>query len=142
MNLWNNTFAPMLLKEVSKPFNDKNYYFILGLSFKWILCCNFKKDGYPSSIATISPSKIQLFFTISFIESNSGNKCVISFKDKNLDQLPLIERKKVLDSFKENDSFLKSRWIEEKGISLYKYVKKVKLEGIVAKKKELWVISL
>lgn len=179
MNLWNNAFTPMLLKEVSKPFNDKNYLYELKFdgiraivkvnkkcikivnrhnkdithlfpelaSIKDIVKNNCIFDGEIVAMEEGYPSFLKLQHRIHLKDKpkikyqSIHNPIVfiafdILYKDKNLDQLPLIERKKVLDSFKENDSFLKSRWIEEKGISLYKYVKKVKLEGIVAKKKD------
>ena len=59
----------------------------------------------------------------------------ILYNNKNLIALPLIERKKILNQFKENDYFIKAKYINEHGIELYNLAKKKNLEGIVAKEK-------
>lgn len=58
----------------------------------------------------------------------------ILYENKNLTNLPLIERKKILDKYKDNDIFIKVRYLKEEGIKLFKTIKKLNLEGIVAKK--------
>lgn len=60
----------------------------------------------------------------------------ILYKSKDLTNLSLIERKKILDKFKDTDIFVKSKYMEEKGKELFNVVKKNNLEGIVAKKKD------
>lgn len=60
----------------------------------------------------------------------------ILYEGKNLINLPLIERKKILENIKENDAFIKVKYIEEKGIPLFQSVKEMNLEGIIAKKKD------
>lgn len=60
----------------------------------------------------------------------------ILYEDKDLTSLSLIERKEILNRYKDTDFFIKSRYIEEKGIDLYNAIKKQNLEGIVAKKKD------
>lgn len=59
----------------------------------------------------------------------------ILFAEKDLINCPLIDRKKILSSVKENDVFLKVKEIDTLGIPLFKEVKKRNLEGIIAKKK-------
>lgn len=59
----------------------------------------------------------------------------IIYEDKDITNLELLERKKRLNKYKDNDYFVKNMFIENKGISFFKKVKKLGLEGIVAKKK-------
>lgn len=60
----------------------------------------------------------------------------ILYEDKDLTNLQLLERKKILNKYKDTDSFIKSIYIEEKGIDLFKAAANQDLEGIVAKKKD------
>ena len=59
----------------------------------------------------------------------------ILYENKYLGDLTLMERKQILSKFKDNDVFVKNKYIEEKGKELFKYIKNVGLEGIVAKDK-------
>lgn len=59
----------------------------------------------------------------------------ILYKNKDLTNEELINRKKILDKFKDNDIFIKSKYFDERGKDLFKFIKKEKLEGIIAKKK-------
>lgn len=58
--------------------------------------------------------------------------------DWPVNDLPLMERKKLLASVikQESSLFAQSRFIEEKGIAFYDLVEKQNLEGIVAKRKD------
>lgn len=56
------------------------------------------------------------------------------YKGKNLIDKPLLERKKILETFKDTNQFIKTKYILENGTNLFKKVKKMNLEGIVAKK--------
>ena len=56
----------------------------------------------------------------------------ILYANKNLIDIPLINRKKILDEYKDNDYFIKSKYIEKDGIKLFKNIKQLNLEGIVA----------
>lgn len=58
----------------------------------------------------------------------------ILYEDKDLTDLPLIERKNILNKYKNRSNFIKIDYIEKKGKDLYKLVVKNNLEGIVAKK--------
>lgn len=58
----------------------------------------------------------------------------IVYDNKDVTNLPLIERKKLLEKYRDTDYFIKSR-VYHDGISLFKMVKKVGLEGIVEKVK-------
>ena len=59
----------------------------------------------------------------------------ILYKNKDLTNLPLIKRKKILDKFKDTNIFLKSKYFLKDGIKLYNIIKKNDLEGIIAKEK-------
>lgn len=56
------------------------------------------------------------------------------YKNKKIITLPLIERKKVLEKFKDSNYFIKVQYTLKEGNKLFKKVKKANLEGIVAKK--------
>ncbi|MDE5888963.1 MAG: DNA ligase, partial [Bacilli bacterium] len=56
------------------------------------------------------------------------------YKNQDITKKPLIERKKVLEKFKDNDYFIKTQYTLKEGTKLFKKVKKASLEGIVAKK--------
>lgn len=57
----------------------------------------------------------------------------ILYENKNLTNLPLIERKKILEKYQDTDFFIKSKVYLNNGIKLYNFVKKNNLEGIVIK---------
>ena len=57
----------------------------------------------------------------------------IIYQDKNLNNLKLIERKKILDKINDNNVFVKSFYILNNGKKLYKNVLKLGMEGIVEK---------
>lgn len=59
----------------------------------------------------------------------------ILYEDKDLTNLTLVKRKKILNKYKDNEYFVKSR-IYDDGIKLFNIIKKNNLEGIVAKKKD------
>lgn len=59
----------------------------------------------------------------------------ILYENKDLTNLILLERKKLLNKYRENDYFIKTKIIDTEGIKLFKSIKKFKLEGIVAKLK-------
>jgi ATP-dependent DNA ligase len=58
----------------------------------------------------------------------------ILYLDKDLIDLPLIKRKKLLESIKDNDVFFKTKYYLKDGIKLFTKIKKLNIEGIVAKK--------
>ena len=60
----------------------------------------------------------------------------ILYDNKSLINLPLLKRKKILNKYEDNDCFLKSKYIEETGVNLFRNIQKADLEGIVAKKKD------
>ena len=58
----------------------------------------------------------------------------IIYQNKNLTNKTLVERKKILDQYKDTDYFVKSK-VYSDGKKLFASVKKMGLEGIVAKEK-------
>lgn len=180
MSLWKNKpLKPMLLKEVEKPFNDKDYIFEIKFDgIRAIVYANkktiniYSRNGkeithlYPElenikeivSKNTIFDGEIVLFENnkpsfSKLLERNNTKKknkiksyqqnypvnfmCFdILYEGKDLNELPLLERKQILSKYKDNDHFNKTFFIEEKGINLFKEIKKLNLEGIVAKKKD------
>lgn len=57
----------------------------------------------------------------------------ILYENKDLTNLPLIERKKILGKYQDTDFFIKSKVYLNNGIKLYNFIKKNNLEGIVIK---------
>lgn len=180
MNIWNNKeWGPMLLKEIDKPFDSKDYLFEIKFDgIRAIIFASPKKvliktrnnvdvtDIYPElqSIKnivthnTIFDGEIVAFqnnlpsFSKLQERSHLKNKnkikklsieepiCYVCFDilydNKDLTKLKLVERKKILDKIEENDIFIKTKSINEKGKLLFKEIKKIGLEGIVAKKRD------
>lgn len=57
----------------------------------------------------------------------------ILYMDKDITELTLVERKKILNKFKDTDVFVKSV-VFKSGKKLFREIKQLKMEGIVAKK--------
>lgn len=60
----------------------------------------------------------------------------ILYENKELIQIPLRMRKKILETYNDNDRFVKTKMIDTKGKQLFKSVCQMRLEGIVAKNKD------
>lgn len=61
---------------------------------------------------------------------------ILYYKDKQITDMPLMERKKLLnEAVKEDHQLSISRFIEEKGVALYDAAAQQDLEGVVAKRK-------
>lgn len=56
------------------------------------------------------------------------------YQNKDLTNLPLLQRKQILEKYKDNDYFIKTQYTLKEGTKLFQKVKKAHLEGIVAKK--------
>jgi ATP-dependent DNA ligase len=80
------------------------------------------------------PFKIQLAyrkFPANFVAYD-----ILYYNDKQVTDLPLMERKRLLDeAVNESDILSKSRYVEANGIAMYKFAEANGLEGIVGKKK-------
>lgn len=169
---------PMLLHEIFKPFNSKDY--IYEIKFDGIRALIYINNGniiiksrnniilnnsYPEllSIKNISDDicifdgEIVLFnngkpdfsklqertrlknkYRIEEFSINSPVTFVcfdILYKNKDLTNLSLVDRKNILNQIKDTDNFIKTKYFAEKGNELFKLIKKEKLEGIIAKNK-------
>lgn len=58
----------------------------------------------------------------------------VIYEGKDLINLSLLERKDVLSNYKDNDVFIKSTYVIGAGTKLFNAIKKLDMEGIVAKK--------
>lgn len=178
MNLFKSQkLKPMLLKEIDKPFNSKEYLFELKFDgirtimfvsnneFKIIsrngidmtniypelkiIKSMFKKetiiDGEIIMMYNGKPSFSKLqernhLRNKNRIEKESINNKVtfiafdILYEGEDLTNLDLLKRKEILNKYKDNNVFVKSKIYLYEGIKLFKYVKKLGLEGIVAKR--------
>lgn len=179
MSLWDNkNWTPMLLKEVDKPFDSKDYIYELkydGIrAIIYVSPNSFEiRNRHNEDITKLYPElkeiqklvKRKTIFDgeIIFMENgkpsfeklqkrahlknkdkikyNSFNNPVIFvafdilYDNKDLIDMPLIKRKKIIDKYLENNYFLKTKWILNNGVKLFESVKKLDLEGIVAKEK-------
>lgn len=173
----NRNYQPMLLKEIEKPFNSKEYYFEvkfdgerallfvscnsviiktrnnIDVTFKYPELQSIKNivtkptvfdgeivafdDGRPSFSKLSERAHLQ---DISKIKNQSITNPItficfdILYLNKNLIDLPLQERKALLNKFPDTDVFIKNKYLLENGKELFQKVKKLNLEGIVAKK--------
>ncbi|WP_312644437.1 RNA ligase family protein [Hydrogenoanaerobacterium sp.] len=99
------------------------------------------KDGRPSFAEIQRRSLMSNAFKIKLASdkypANFTAYDILYYKDKQVTDLPLMERKKLLQKVikEENDRFAISRFIEEKGVALYQLAEQQKLEGVVAKRK-------
>ena len=176
MNIWKNKkFSPMLLEEIEKPFNSKDYIFELKFdgqraivfaspskviiksrnyydithlypelqSIKNIVNKNVIFDGEIVVFDNNKPSfqKLQERFRLkneNTIKTYSEKMKVefvcfdILYENKDLTNLDLMKRKEILSKYTDNDVFIKNKYVEEKGIDLFKRVVKLGLEGIIS----------
>lgn len=180
MNIWNDKkWVPMLLKEIDKPFNSKDYLFELKFDgIRAVIFANSNKvivqsrkkydisnlypelqnikdivkedtifDGEIVSFDNNLPSfsKLQERSHLkdkSKIKTQSKENPVIFVcfdilyhHKKDITNLTLLERKEILNKYEDNEVFVKNKSINDKGILFFNKIKKLDLEGIVAKKK-------
>lgn len=98
---------------------------------------NGKPDFYEVQKRTLlsDPFKIQLAYTKH--PANFVAYDVLYYKDKLITDLPLIERKQILDNIVlENQLISVSRYVETSGKMLFELTKQQNLEGVVGKKKD------
>ena len=58
----------------------------------------------------------------------------VIYEDKDLINLSLLERKKLLSKYEDNEVFIKCTYVSGEGIKLFDAIKKLDMEGIIAKK--------
>lgn len=177
-NLWTANIKPMLLKEISKPFNSKDY--IYELKYDGIRCLIYASFKEFKIISRNQIDLTKLYPELKIIQSMVKGKTIfdgeiicteeglpsfsklqqrthlkdidkinhqsiinpvtfmcfdIIYQDKNLTNFDLMKRKAILDKYEDNNYFVKVKFINEMGIGLFKEIKKLHLEGIVAKLK-------
>ncbi len=94
-------------------------------------------NGVPNFSKLQERAKLKNKYKIKYMEDNYPVTFVcydILYKNKDLTNLTLIERKNILNKFKDTNVFIKSI-VYNDGINLFKLVKLNNLEGIVAKEK-------
>lgn len=177
-DLWENRdFSPMLLGEVFKPFDSKDYIFevkfdgiraILFVSpnelkiitrnkqdithlypelqnIKKLVKKNTIFDGEIVAMKNNVPSFAELQKRMHLksqakINNEQENNPVIFvcfdilYDNKNVISYPIERRKKLLEKYNDNEYFYKSKYTLTNGIQMFKQIKKVNLEGIVAKR--------
>ncbi len=169
---------PMLLSEVSKPFDNENFLYeikfdgiralifinkgkIIIKSRRGIILndiypelldikniakasCIFDGEivlmdnGKPSFSRLQERSRLKNKYQIQFMQKNYPVTFVcfdIIYKNKDLKNLALIERKNILEKFKDTNSFVKTKYFFKEGKKLFKKIQEKNLEGIVAKEK-------
>ena len=169
----------MLLKEIDKPFNNKDYIFEIKFDgIRAIIYANKKllkiysrngkdithlypelqtiknivnkntifdgeivlfKNNLPSFKTLLERNNVKSESKIKYYQNNEPVTFMcfdILYEGRDLITLPLLERKKNLNKYKDTDHFSKTIFIEEKGINIFKEITKLNLEGIVAKKKD------
>lgn len=169
---------PMLLQEISKPFNDDNFLYELkfdgfrvliyaskdkfiirsrnnhDITFIYPELKSIKKlvknkkvifdgeivsldNGYPSFKKLQERSKIKDISKVN--EQSLENPVVfiafdILYENKELINKDLLTRKEILNKYEDTNNFIKSV-VYKDGLKLFLQVKKLKLEGIIAKDK-------
>ena len=99
------------------------------------------KDGKPDFYEIQRRSLLSNTFKIKLASSKLPASFtafdILYYKDHSVTDLPLMERKNLLEKvIKENERLAISRYIEEQGIKFYQLAKQNNLEGIVAKRKD------
>lgn len=93
------------------------------------------KDGKPNFSKLLN--RIHLKNKDKILSQSTWNRSTyicfdILYNDKNITNLSLLERKKILNKYKDNNIFIKSKIFYD-GKKLFKTIKKFNLEGIVCK---------
>ena len=178
-DIWKNrNFKPMLLKEISEPFDSEEYVFELKFDGFRALVFATNNEVYVQSrnkqdltklfpelgeIKKIVPKGKKVILDgeiVSFVDGRPSfsdlqtrihikdkkkiarvseeNPVVfvcfdILYENKDLTMYPLLERKKYLEKFEDNEFFVKVKMVPKEGVKLFKSVCKMGLEGIVAK---------
>ncbi len=116
------------LKNIQKTIKDKCIFDGEIVSFE---------DTQPSFSKLQKRSHIKDKSKIKYYSENEP-VCFVVFdciyKNKDISNLTLIERKKLLEQYNDTNYFIKTQYIIKEGTKLFKKIKKAKLEGIVAKK--------
>ena len=179
MDIWKNrNWSPMLLKEIDKPFDSKDYLFEVKFdgiraiiftnkeeliirsrnkqdithlfpelqSIKKLVNDNVIFDGEIVAFENDKVSFSQIQKRLHLKNKDKINKIAneepitfvafdILYKNKDITSNTLNDRKKILKKYNDTDVFIKAKSISTNGIKLFNSIKKLNLEGIVAKEK-------
>lgn len=139
--------SPKNVKVINRHHKDITNHFPELQTIKELVKHNVIFDGEIICLdnGLISFQKLQTRFHVkdkAKIKFNTQNNpiCFMAFdilyEDKDLISLPLMKRKKILNNYVDSDYFIKVKYFNEKGIKLFENIKKLQLEGIVAKHKD------
>ncbi len=96
-----------------------------------------KPDFFELQRRSLMSNQFKIELELSKYPANFIAYDILYLDDKQVTDLPLIERKKLLTkTVKENERIAVSRYIEYNGINLYNLTQQQQLEGIVAKLKD------
>ncbi len=102
-----------------------------------VILSNNVPDFYELQRRTLMSDKFKIELSANKLPANYVAYDILYKEGKELNYLPLFERKKILDSIvKENKKISVSRYVIEYGIELFDLTNKQELEGVVAKKLE------
>lgn len=175
----NRDFGPMLLSEVSEPFDSDDYIYELkfdgtralvfasenkvivknrhlqDITYLYPELQNIKhvvkgrvifdgeivsfENGVPSFSKLQNRAHLKDKFKIKYQSQNNPVTFVcfdILYENGSITTFPLSKRKEKLAKYANSEFFVKNMYIEKNGISFFKKIKKLGLEGIVAKKKD------
>ncbi len=179
MSIWTNrNWTPMLLQEIPKPFNSKDYLYELKFDgIRAVIFVNKREikiqsrnqqdltnlfpelqeikkqvtknvifDGEIIALRNGLPSfrniqkRLHLKNSTKILNASRDNPVVfmafdILYENKELINNNLITRKQYLQKYADSDCFIKTKAQENNGCELFRKVKKLGLEGIVAKNK-------
>lgn len=97
---------------------------------------NEKTDFYEIQKRTLLTDPFKIKLAYAKFPSNFVAYDILYYKDCEVVNLPLIERKSLLhDNIMENDILAVSRYIENEGVSIFNLAKQNGMEGVVGKKK-------
>lgn len=97
------------------------------------------EKGYPSFANLLKRNRLKNKDKINLLSKTNPVSFVvfdILYENKDLTNLSLMERKKILDKYQDTDIFIKAKYIEKEGKKFFREIKKLNLEGIVAKRKD------
>ncbi len=96
------------------------------------------KKGYPTFAGLLKRNRIKNSDKINYYSKTDPVIYVafdVLYENTDLTDKTLMERKNILEKYKDTDFFIKAKYMEKEGVRLFKEIKKLNLEGIVAKNK-------
>lgn len=98
---------------------------------------NGKPDFSEVKRRSVITNRFKVEMAVSKYPANFTAFDILYYKDKQVTDLPLMKRKKLLSkAVNENNRLSISRFVEKQGIALYDAAAKQDLEGVVAKRKD------